>query len=100
MKKVCLFFLVFKIGFLAAQNNFYRQTDTILRSIAGQPLANSFAGGVNAGLLSDIDLNGDGIQDLFIFDGTNDRVTTFINSGTANTVDYHYAPQMKMIFRL
>lgn len=97
MKKVCLFFLVFNIGFLAAQNNFYRY-NSIPVSIAGQPLTNSFAGGINAGLLSNIDLNGDGIQDLFIFDGTNDRVTTFINNGTANTVDYHYAPQYETDF--
>ena len=89
--------MLFKIGFLPAQNNFYRY-NSIPVSVAGQALSNPFAGGINAGLISEIDLNGDGIKDLFVFDGTNDRVTTFINNGTPNSIDYHFAPQYETDF--
>jgi hypothetical protein len=38
-------------------------------------------------------MNMDGIKDLFAFDRQGDRIMTFINGGTQNTVDYEYAPQ-------
>ncbi|MFK7908143.1 MAG: FG-GAP-like repeat-containing protein, partial [Chitinophagales bacterium] len=47
---------------------------------------------------SEIDLNGDGIQDLFVFDKTSRKVLTFINEGTANQQDYTYVPEYAFQF--
>ena len=59
----------------------------------GVELKNPLAGGINAAQLSEVDLNGDGTQDLYIFDRVGDVQLTFINNGTPNAVDYSYAPE-------
>ena len=52
-----------------------------------------WAGGMNSCQFGEVDMNMDGIKDLFVFDRQGDRVMTFVNGGTANTIDYEYAPQ-------
>jgi hypothetical protein len=70
---------------------FFNRTDTVIvQLINGTPLKNAWAGGLNFLQVSDIDLNYDGVMDLFVFDRTGNKVATFINGGTANTVDYTY----------
>jgi hypothetical protein len=69
------------------------------------PLRNAWAGGLNAPLYSTIDLNNDGIKDLFVFDKQfgatypgSYKIRTFINKGTAGQIDYEYAPQYEKLF--
>ena len=70
---------------------YFNRTDTVVVQTAnGTILKNPWAGGLNFLQVSDIDLNYDGIMDLFVFDRTGNKVSTFINGGTANTVDYKY----------
>ena len=57
-----------------------------------------WTGGMNSCQFSDIDLNLDGIMDLFVFDRYGNRILTFINGGTPDSVDYSYAPQYKENF--
>jgi len=52
-----------------------------------------WAGGMNSCQFGEIDLDLDGIKDLFVFDRNGDRIITFINGGTPNEIDYEYAPQ-------
>ena len=52
-----------------------------------------WAGGMNSCQFGEIDLNLDGINDLFVFDRHGDRIMPFINSGTAGTIDYDFAPE-------
>ncbi len=52
-----------------------------------------WAGGINFAMFSDIDLNLDGINDLFVFDRSGNKITTYLNHGTANQVDYVLAPE-------
>lgn len=59
----------------------------------GQRLTLGDFGGLNNPQFSEADLNNDGINDLVIFDRTDNRFFTFINGGTPNTVDYTYAPE-------
>lgn len=71
-----------------AQLHFVRY-DSIPVTEASVPLINAWAGGFNSPQFSVIDLNGDGIKDLFAFERNwYGMVKTFINSGTANQVDY------------
>ncbi len=76
----------------------YIPANDISVSMLGSTLKNPWVGGFNAPIFSEIDLNGDGIKDLFVFDKDGDRISTFINNGTANTVDYVSAPEYKKKF--
>ncbi len=77
---------------------FFQWNDTIQVKIDGSTIANPWAGGLNFIQASNIDLNLDGTKDLFIFDRTGNKVRTFINNGTANTVDFKYDPQYESKF--
>jgi hypothetical protein len=57
-----------------------------------QVLRFPWAGGMNSCQFGEIDMNLDGINDLFVFDRHGDRIMTFINNGAPGTVDYDYAP--------
>lgn len=73
--------------------------------VSGQKLKNAWAGGLNAPIFNTIDLNGDGIKDLFLFDKQFDsyyagvfKMRTFINHGTAGVPDYEYDPFYEKFF--
>ena len=90
-----LFLFLFCCSAAFSQAGFVR-SDSILVTVGTDTLKNAWTGGINFGQFSEIDLNGDGIQDLFIFDrqGINGgRITTFLNKGIPNTVSYTSAPQ-------
>jgi len=57
-----------------------------------------WAGGIDYGQFSNIDLNFDGVEDLFIFDRTCHKVLTFIQNGATGVVDYEYAPEYETLF--
>lgn len=57
-----------------------------------------WAGGMNSCQFSEIDLNLDGIKDLFVFDRNGDRIMTFLNNGTPGAIDYSYAPEYQENF--
>jgi hypothetical protein len=59
----------------------------------GISLRNAWAGGMNLPQFSEVDLNNNGVLDLVVFDREGFIASTFINGGTANQVDYDYAPE-------
>jgi len=59
----------------------------------GKELQFGAVGGLSAPQYSEVDLNNDGIQDLFIYDKVGSVGLTFLNGGTANEIDYTYAPE-------
>lgn len=59
----------------------------------GRDLPSAWAGGLTAPQFSEIDLNGDNVLDLFVFDRFDDQILTFVNGGTPNEVDYRFAPE-------
>ncbi len=84
--------LVVLFPLLSPAQNFERDLN-IPVTVNGNPLQNPWSGGMDAPEYSVIDLNGDNIKDLFVFDRRSNRISTFINNGTPGQVDYHYAPQ-------
>lgn len=77
-----------------AQSGFYSSND--LTFDLGNELRFSTVGGFDNPQFSEIDLNNDGVKDLFVFDRKHDVVRTF----TYNTVlqDYEYAPEYERQF--
>lgn len=74
------------------------RVDSVKVLVSGNPIVNPWTGGLNFCQYSAIDLNMDGIKDLLAFDRTANKINTFINKGTANTVDYVHAPQYQLKF--
>ena len=89
--------LLLVISTLSAQP-FFQWNDSIKVTIGGTTLANPWAGGLNFIQASNIDLNGDGIKDLFMFDRTGNTIRTFINKGTVGAADYRYDPSYETLF--
>ncbi|MBX7109887.1 MAG: T9SS type A sorting domain-containing protein [Chitinophagales bacterium] len=65
---------------------------------AGNAMQYPWAGGFNNAQFSTVDLNNDGINDLFVFDRTGNTIYTFINHGTPNTINFSYNPEYKVHF--
>jgi len=55
----------------------------------GYSLSNPWSGGINSGQVSHIDVNEDGLQDIFIFDRIGSRISVFVNEGTLNGQTYY-----------
>ena len=98
MKKILFALFALSLSLhLFAQQGFY-QSQSLMVTKNEAVLTNPWAGGANVPQLSPIDLNGDNILDLIIFDKNGDQINCFINNGTEGIVDYHYAPEYNLKF--
>lgn len=96
MKKVILFALCFySMTNLVAQS--FERLDIEFEKF-GEELKYALVGGLNTPQFSAIDMNNDGIKDMYIYERTGDISLTFINNGTANEPDYEYAPEYQQYF--
>jgi hypothetical protein len=96
--------LLFLLLFIAVSSSLVAQLqlvryDSITVTKDGDTLAMAWAGGFNSPQFSAIDLNGDGIQDLFAFERNfYGMPKTFINKGIAGEVSYFYDPFYQKAF--
>jgi len=98
MRKTLLIQMTLCLSFKSfAQQGFY-QSQNLMVTKNEATLTNPWAGGANVPQLSPIDLNGDGILDLIIFDKNGDQINCFINNGTEGVIDYHYTPEYNLKF--
>lgn len=99
MKKISILLILFTGIFINAfsQGKFVR-VDTISVREAGSDLLNPWAGGINFPLMSEIDMNGDGIHDIFVFDVHNNRILPYINDGSAGVGAWRYDPSFSSKF--
>jgi hypothetical protein len=72
------------------QNSAFFQENNIKVIDNGDTLINAWTGGFNAVQISKIDLNNDQIEDLFVFDRTGNKISTFITNGNKYIYDPHY----------
>ncbi|MFM9985880.1 MAG: FG-GAP repeat domain-containing protein, partial [Flavobacteriales bacterium] len=72
----------------------YTLDQSIPVEINGKKLAMPWAGGINAAQVNTMDLNGDGKQDLVLFDRTANKLITFLNQDS----QYKYAPDYESLF--
>lgn len=80
---------------LFSQNYYFERTINVPVS-QGTVLEYPWAGGINSSQISKIDLNNDGVEDLFIFDRTGNKILTFVfNIATSK---FEYAPQFESKF--
>jgi hypothetical protein len=81
------------ISLLSQSQIQYTRNDTIIVSRNNDTLVNPWAGGLNFCQFSSIDLNLDGKDDVFIFDRSGDRISTYLNEGNTGEIKYKHAPQ-------
>lgn len=62
-------------------------------SLTGDIYEYALTGGLTNPQFSEIDLDGDGDKDLVYFDRVGFAIVPFLNGGTANAVDYTFAPE-------
>lgn len=67
-------------------------------SLNGQPWGFGLAGGMNLPEFSEVDLDHDGIKDLFVFDKSGEAISAFKNMGENGVVHYEYAPELLEFF--
>ena len=67
-------------------NMIFDENSSILNSALG--------GGINAAQFSNLDVNLDGVMDIFVFDKSGNRISTFINDNGS----YKYAPEYRQFF--
>ncbi|HET6245269.1 MAG: T9SS type A sorting domain-containing protein [Bacteroidetes bacterium] len=97
MKKCILPFLLSIILLINREKVFSQpyliRNDSIPVKINSDFIKNPWTGGHNFCQFSEIDLNGDGIKDLFVFDRSGNKITTYINKGIPGVIDYTNAPE-------
>jgi hypothetical protein len=72
----------------------YIVDQTVPVEIEDKLLTNPWAGGLNAGQYSTMDVNRDGVDDLVVFDRTSSKINVFVNSDNK----YLYAPELATQF--
>lgn len=92
-----IFFFIVTGALILTQQNTYgqfiaHQSNNIPVIHDNNTLTNAWAGGINAGQISTIDVNQDGLEDVFIFDRSARKVMVFLNNGSddPNTFEYSY----------
>ncbi|NOQ75868.1 MAG: T9SS type A sorting domain-containing protein [Crocinitomix sp.] len=92
-------FLVFTIISIMSHAQFgFERSDMIDVINAGETQEFPWAGGMDYCQFSSIDLDFDGVEDLFVFDRTCDKVMTFLQKGGTGESKYEYAPEYEKDF--
>ena len=100
LRLLVAFILVVTAGINAQTNIQFLRNDSILVTQAGDTLDNPWAGGLNFCQYSSIDLDLDGKDDIFIFDRTGDRISTYLNLGGLGETKFKHAPEFVNDFPL
>lgn len=92
LSTICIFLWFAQIPVNGQEPYKFRPVNTLkVKSDDGLELA--WAGGINSAQYGTIDLDGDGREDLTIFDRTTGKIQTFINDGSS----YQYQPQYEYL---
>jgi hypothetical protein len=94
MLKSNLISLLLLQGFYSFSQNTYHFDQTIPVEANGKAITMPWAGGLNSAEINTIDLNGDGKEDLAVFDRTANKMFPYLRTGN----QYIYAPDYEDFF--
>src|SRR6478609_12065035 len=95
MRRIIILLLILLFpSALHAQFTYVVDQTVPVKDLQGNTLDMAWAGGLNAAQYNSIDLNGDGKDDLAIFDRMANKVITFVNENN----QYRYAPEFETLF--
>lgn len=95
MSKYILLFLLVPV-LVFAQSKYPVTSVVTLRN--GNPMQNAWVGGLNNPVFSEIDVNHDGLMDLFVYDKAGWKAMIFLNTGSAGHPSFTYAPEYDNMF--
>lgn len=82
-----------------AQTFFFSRRDLpMMQNTNGNTYTNALAGGLNSAQYNTMKLNNDALEDLVIFDRTNNKISTFIAVEANGQKSYQYAPEYENFF--
>ena len=93
MRYIIIFLLFFRTFYSEGQIVF-QYDQSIPVSVNGGDLSMPWVGGINSAQYNAMDLDGDGVEDLMIFDRTTNKVSTYLAEESA----YIYAPDYEAYF--
>ncbi len=97
MRKDTIFITIFSIFSVILYSQSLESYDFDIRE-DGQKLPLALAGGMNLPQFSEVDLDHDGIKDLFVFDKEGNALSAFKNLGVVGAIQYEYAPELLVHF--
>jgi hypothetical protein len=92
----CFTLLLFACNTTQAQG--FTRWDSVPVQVNGLTLKYPWSGGLNNCQTYRIDLNGDGLKDLFTYDKTSLKIRTYVNTGGAGQYQFVYSPQYETCF--
>jgi hypothetical protein len=95
MRKIILALLWIPL-WTAAQKTY--QVNDIVVKRNGNTMQNPWAGGLNNPVFSPMDINGDSMMDLLIYDKAAWKALAFVNTGSPGHLSFTYAPEYDHMF--
>jgi hypothetical protein len=99
MRKLFLLLLVCMLSLQSFAQSYFFSIDTAVKvESGGKVMANPWAGGLNAAQFSTIDLDGNDMEDLLVFDRAANKATTYL--ATPNDTGYRWIhhPEYEFLF--
>lgn len=93
-----LIFLISNLVIRAQTPYLFSLSDSIVVRFNADTLEMPWAGGINYAQFSNIDLNDDGVKDLFVFDRTGNKALCFVHDAVPGSDGYRHAPEFEMAF--
>ncbi len=98
MKNTAFTLILFLLT-ITGKAQYFNRIDTIRVLENGAQLRNPWAGGINFPAINELDVNGDGRKDIFIYDKFNSRISVFLNNGSTNYQQaWDYSPDYAFKF--
>lgn len=89
-----IFFFSILLPWHALAQFTYEMDQSIPVEVEGKLLKMPWAGGLNSAQINTMDLDGDGIEDLVVFDRASNKISTFLNQEN----EYVYHPEYELLF--
>jgi len=98
MKNLIFIFFLFPLWMMAQPAGVSQQNDWYVEN-SNDSLYSPWGGGINVGMFSSADMDGDGKKDIVVFDKSDDRFSVYLNLSNPGEKKYSYSPKHSDLFQ-